>query len=629
MLEMNVLPSLGMHQARTVRPPIPVLPLPSTMLDLEQQFAQILFHSSTDDALQAIAAAVGTACQVDFCLIAPLGLQRLAACWALKPEAHPNVAALLTHPVLTALGHETEVLALADLQEDLSLRSLLAIQVQAQGRAAGIVLMGRSTPGAWYNELQCWHSFSPIVSLAIVQAQLQQQIQQQTCYQTWTQQLSEAVRATGKIEDIFALTVEATTSALPVDRSLVLLLKYSQPLKKQCLDGLPKATVTLAYSNLAQPASSFQLADCALSQRAFLTQPDPVLISGKEEDGATAASVLQLSEFPALLLMPLTHQETVLGFLALQNQQPTLWQPEAVAWVKLIATQLSTAIIQTRTFQQIHALVDDRTAQLQRSLEVQARLYEKTRQQVEQLRQMNQLKDEFLSTMSHELRTPLTSMTLAIRMLRQPELTFERQQRYLDILEQQCTQETNLINDLLALQKLDSAPTTLQIRKIDLNSLICDRAESFETTWANKNLTLAIDLPPTALPLYTNLDSLHRILLELLTNAGKYAVANSTVHLQVHHQVVDSANHIVLRLSNLGAAILPEELPYIFDKFRRGRGMTEQAIPGTGLGLALVKSLVFYLKGAIEATSEPKTNGLWETCFCLTLPETITPAAED
>ncbi|NJL22467.1 MAG: HAMP domain-containing histidine kinase [Leptolyngbyaceae cyanobacterium SM1_3_5] len=269
-------------------------------------------------------------------------------------------------------------------------------------------------------------------------------------------------------------------------------------------------------------------------------------------------------------------------------------------------------------------MVDDRTAQLQRSLEVQAKLYEKTRQQVDQLRHMNQLKDEFLSTMSHELRTPLTSMTLAIRMLRQPGLSFDRQQRYLDILEQQCTQETNLINDLLALQKLDSRQTPLQIRKVDLKVLIGDRTIAFETDWSHKNLTLAIDLPDDPLTLYTNFDGLDRILLELLTNAGKYAAPNSTIDLQVRQ----SDDAVTLQLANLGTAIAPEELPFIFDKFRRGSGITQQAIPGTGLGLALVKSLVSHLNGAIEATSEPQSDGLWRTCLTLTLPKKITRKGE-
>jgi signal transduction histidine kinase len=111
---------------------------------------------------------------------------------------------------------------------------------------------------------------------------------------------------------------------------------------------------------------------------------------------------------------------------------------------------VSATIIQNQTLRQVQSLVEDRTAQLQRSLEVQAKLYEKTRQQIDQLQQLNQLKEEFMSSMSHELRTPLTTMSLAIRMLRQPELPLERREKYLEILEQECNKEIDLINDLLS-----------------------------------------------------------------------------------------------------------------------------------------------------------------------------------
>lgn len=79
---------------------------------------------------------------------------------------------------------------------------------------------------------------------------------------------------------------------------------------------------------------------------------------------------------------------------------------------------------------------------------------------------------------------------------------------------------------------------------------------------------------------------------------------------------------MTLSIRNIGAGISPDELPYIFDKFRRGRGVTQQAVPGTGLGLALVKSLVEHLDGTIAAHSRPLENQpSWETCFTITLPQ--------
>lgn len=227
-----------------------------------------------------------------------------------------------------------------------------------------------------------------------------------------------------------------------------------------------------------------------------------------------------------------------------------------------------------------------------------------------------------MSSMSHELRTPLTAMSLAIRMLRQPTLPSDRRQKYLEILEQECNKEIELINDLLSLQRLEADQTSIQPQKIDLMSLIEQLAPSFEEKWVDKQLTLRIESPAPSVFLNTDLDSLNRILLELLTNAGKYSDPGTTVHLQVAHQAQPAVNQVVLTLSNTGPGISPEDLDHIFDKFRRGRGVTQQAVRGTGLGLALVKCLVQHLRGTIEVSSCPLKNSQSAlTSFTLTLPQ--------
>ncbi|WP_445240961.1 sensor histidine kinase [Microcoleus vaginatus] len=111
------------------------------------------------------------------------------------------------------------------------------------------------------------------------------------------------------------------------------------------------------------------------------------------------------------------------------------------------------------------------------------------------------------------------------------------------------------------------------------------------------------------------------MLLELLTNAGKYSASGTAVVLEAS----EAAGYIVLSISNFGRGISAGDLPHIFDKFRRGTGITDQAIAGTGLGLALVKSLVQHLNGTIDVSSCPaessEADNLWRTSFTLTLPQ--------
>jgi signal transduction histidine kinase len=491
--------------------------------------------------------------------------------------------------------------------------------------------------------------------------QLQQQIQQQQQRHALIDQLIRTVRNNRDLAQIYHLATHGLVQTMQASRGLLLLFKYSVPryqrsanrasdsltktssAKTSSTHSLTQTSLTRTKATVAVEAESstsscsivrdadefawemaqsgFWASDCDLCQQILLGQPQVCLSNHATNSLRHPAPLFQLEQYPALLLLPLESQGTILGSLVLQQNCPRDWSTDEVAFVQLIAAQLSTAIIQTRSFQQVQSVVQERTAQLQRSLEVQAKLYEKTRQQVKQLQKLNEEREEFLSTISHELLTPLTSMTLAIRMLRQAELDNERRQKYLDILEQQCVQETHLINDLLALRKLEMLPTT-QSQKLELGEFMQSLLQSSKVNWQEKDLKLRLNSPPQPLWLYCDADSLHRILVELLTNAKKYADPGSTVDLSVDYCGGSAARQIALTLRNIGAGITPDELPHIFDKFRRGQGMTKQAVPGTGLGLALVKRLVEHLEGTITAASCPlEDSASWETWFTITLPQ--------
>jgi len=556
----------------------------------------------------------------------------------------------------------------SSLPQEPQIKAVLALKTQFQGQINGMLVLTRSQPCKWKeSEVQLLKLFSSHVAVAASQLHLEQQVQQQIRYQTLINELTTAIRNAWELDRIFQMAVEGTASVLQVTRGMILLFKYVDPLhRNRPTQQIPQARANVAAEwqdealirtlNLTQQTPgeenadelnsgkicsdsdrSFWASSCSLCQQLLTGNLEPIVLPACDlplEDeimqrhwNGSIASIFCLEMLPALLLVPLENQGTVLGCLVFQHPQ-RLWSLEDITLVKLAAAQISTAIIQSRTLQQIQAVVQERTAQLQHSLDVQAKLYEKTRQQVEQLRRLNTEREEFLSTISHELRTPLTSMTLAIRMLRQADLSPERRDKYLNILEQQCIQETQLINDLLALRKLETNSTTAQLQKLDIRYLVRDIAQSIETHLATKNLSLDLDLPTKPLTLYTESDSFNRILTELLTNAYKYSDPDSHIQLQVIHDSNPTVSQVILMLKNTGAGISPDELPYIFDKFRRGQGVTKQAIQGTGLGLALVKRLVEHLGGTIAATSQPDQSSQpsqpgtsWQTCFTVTFPQ--------
>lgn len=482
-------------------------------------------------------------------------------------------------------------------------------------------------------------------------------------YQKLIAQLTMAIRANEDISRIFQLTLEGLAQSLIVDRAMIILLKYTDPLNRDLTHKrLPKIKASLGCEWRASQQStlvvdetacesskelSFWVSECNFSQLALREAPKPVAIAPvnrlngitlyppNPEAQAQAASIFRLQEFTTLVCVPLyapnsnaSSNGTVLGFLVLQHQQPRLWQVAELELIELISAQVSSAIIQTQTLRQVQGLVEERTAQLQRALDVQAKLYEQTRRQIDQLRHANQLKDEFLAAVQDKLKTPLATMRVAITMLREAELPPERREKYLDILEEKCNQEINLIQDLLTLRNLESKQTQLHCQPIDLKLLFPQLAIAFEEEWAPKGLSLQINLPMRPLKLRSDLESLTHILKELLVNAGKHSHPNTTVVLSASHQAdPQQAAQIILTLSNIGTEITPAELPYIFDKFRRGEAAFQQRIAGTGLGLALVKSLVQHLEGTIAVSSQPleQADGsqAWQTCFTVILPQLL------
>jgi signal transduction histidine kinase len=226
-------------------------------------------------------------------------------------------------------------------------------------------------------------------------------------------------------------------------------------------------------------------------------------------------------------------------------------------------------------------------------------------------------------------------MKMAIKMLRQPQCNSERKEKYLDILEQEWNREYGLIKDLLTLQQVESNKLNIQPQEVSLNQIIDHLATDFRKKWSeNKGLTLNInydygnsrkkETSTDNLQVYIDPHSLKQIIGELLLNAGKYAEPNSQVEVFASRKIISEGYQIILTITNCGWGISTNEQRYIFDKFRRGKGVTDSAIPGTGLGLTMVKSLVDYLAGKIEVKSVPIDNSsTFKTSFTVTLPQSL------
>lgn len=237
---------------------------------------------------------------------------------------------------------------------------------------------------------------------------------------------------------------------------------------------------------------------------------------------------------------------------------------------------------------------------------------------------LNRLKEKFLSTVSHELRTPLTNMKMAIQMLLialnqeknlsnpAAELEGSRATRYLDILNNECDREINLINNFLDLQRLETSPKPLVLETIQVEEWLMRVMELFKARnrhCSHHQMELLVDshLPPLIIDPF----SLERILLELLSNACKFSPEGEKITVTAQLK----SDNIQLQVINTGVEIPQAELPRIFEKFYRIPSNDPWRQGGTGLGLALVEKLTQALGGTVEVKSESN-----HTCFTIQLP---------
>jgi signal transduction histidine kinase len=557
-------------------------------------------------------------------------------------------------------------------------RAILAAPSRFGGAVNGTIVLGKSQPHEWSaTDRQRLEVASEAIGIAIAHiqktqeiARLNEQLQRQAKYKNLLRSVAGAIDTCSEVDQILQQVIENTVNTLQVDRGQILLFKDTDsPLTKASINQTPKAKLVLigesaSTKNESKPAieqknsgkqsskakpktqaktasskskssnskqnnyPAFWLSESNLCGQAFHSAPQPLALADaselidKEQEGA--AEILKLQGIRALLVIPImdaSRQETVLGFLVLQHSEPRPWNPEELEILESVCAKASRAIIQTQTLKEVQTQVQKRDAELKESIKVQEKLYAQSANQLEQLRKFKLIKDEFIDNVSHELRTPLTIMNLAILMLKQAEQPSASRANYLDILEQHCAKEAALVQDLLTFKQFERQPTPIYPVKIDLNRLIKDLVGDFEQKWAHKELTLKVDVPNFDPSFESDPDILKRVLLELLTNAGKYSTNGTAVVFEAS----EVAGDIVLTVSNFGRGISPADLTHIFDKFRRGTGITNKAIAGTGLGLALVKSLVQHLNGSIDVSSCPAESSeddeLWRTSFTLTLPQ--------
>jgi signal transduction histidine kinase len=216
-----------------------------------------------------------------------------------------------------------------------------------------------------------------------------------------------------------------------------------------------------------------------------------------------------------------------------------------------------------------------------------------------ELRELDRLKTEFVASVSHELRTPLTSIRGYVELLLdEVEDQSNQQGRMLGIIDRNANRLLNLIEDLLLLSKVDSRTLAHEVEPFDLAELADGALVVLQPAAESAQITLKQNLG-RPLPVEGDRSQLERVLFNLLSNAVKFSRPGGTVELGA--RIAD--DKVVLTVTDTGLGISAEELPKLFNRFFRSASDAAHKIPGTGLGLAVVREIVENHGGQVKMDS--------------------------
>ncbi|MFC7395379.1 HAMP domain-containing sensor histidine kinase [Scopulibacillus cellulosilyticus] len=229
-----------------------------------------------------------------------------------------------------------------------------------------------------------------------------------------------------------------------------------------------------------------------------------------------------------------------------------------------------------------------------------------------ELREIEQLRQEFVSNVSHEIQSPLTSISGFAQALKNEELTSESRRHYLDIIETESKRLSKLSDNLLKLTSLESEHHPFEASEYRLDQQLRSIILACEPQWIEKNIKMDIDLNEATIT--ADKDLLSQVWVNLINNSIKFTPENGTISISLWKK----QNQVLVRISDSGIGISQEDAQHIFERFFKADKSRNRVRGGNGLGLSIVKKIVDMHKGTIQVDSELGKG----TAFIITLPKT-------
>ncbi|TBR61886.1 adenylate cyclase [Westiellopsis prolifica IICB1] len=459
--------------------------------------------------------------------------------------------------------------------------SLVVPLICQQELMAVLALHQCHTPRIWSDdEVQLVMMVADQAALALSQAYAYEQVHALAQREALINTITSAIRSSLDPQDIFAAITQKLGQALQVDGCMLSL--WTQDDEFACCVGLYDRSEDLGTHDSQKienvnthnlPESQAPIKDNPILQQILRTQESVIISDTSQCSPETKGFDLPLrSPAQSLMVVPLLADGKIIGSITLtQSVKYRKWLTSEIELAKAVAAQAAIAV------QQSH-------------------LYQKTREQAERLLELDKQKTEFFQNISHEFRTPITLIQgpLETAVSSQEGLSYEQSA----IALRNSRRLLRLVNQLLDLQRLDAGRMQPTFRPCDLVEFVSQIIESFRPYCEKKGLRLVTKIAECP-KVYLDIEKFDKVVYNLLSNAMKFTPEGGMITVAMQSQ----NGHCILIVEDTGIGILPEQIPFLFERFRQAEGSENRSYEGTGLGLALVKELVELHGGKVTVKS--------------------------